>query len=88
MFCWTVLALILFESWLYIYVGIYILCMVEICVGTVEIETIDRSEYGDSRGIVGYSRESMNKERVEVGLQGQLSIKKRIQNQGRETDYI
>lgn len=51
-------------------------------------ETIDRSEYGDSRGIVGYSRESMNKERVEVGLQGQLSIKKRVQNQGRETDYI
>ena len=81
MFCWIVLAL----SESVEFIVVYILCMVEICVGTVEIEK--------PMGVTEYSRRGIRsrgidieRERERIGIESQLSsYRNRIKNRTRTT---
>lgn len=81
MFCWIVLAL----SESVEFIVVYILCMVEICVGTVEIEKL--------MGVTEYSRRGIRsrgidieRERERIGIESQLSsYRNRIKNRTRTT---
>lgn len=67
------------------FIVVYILCMVEICVGTVEIEKL--------MGVTEYSRRGIRsrgidieRERERIGIESQLSsYRNRIKNRTRTT---
>lgn len=80
MFCWIVLAL----SESVEFIVVYILCMVEICVGTVEIEKL--------MGVTEYSRRGIRSRGIDIEREREDRYRESIeqlqkQNKKQDEDY-